>query len=112
MKELICEGRCAVPGTVTGVARVIIEPNDIINIKEGEMIITRMTDPESVPYIQKAVGVVTNHGGILCHAAIVCREMEICCVVGTKNATELIKTGDIITINNSNVYKGEWLCII
>ena len=107
MKELIISGRCAVPGNVTGLARVIIEPDDVVNVQEGEIIVTRMTDPESVPYIQRAIGVITNHGGILCHAAIVCREMEKCCVVGTKIATEIIKTGDLITINNSDVYKGE-----
>lgn len=105
----ICNGRTAVPGRVTGIARVVVEPDDVKNLIEGEILVTRMTDPDSVPYIQKAAGVVTNHGGILCHAAIVCREMDKPCIVGTKNATEQIRTGDKITIcdKKSCVYKGE-----
>jgi len=105
----VCNGRTAVLGCITGFARVIIDPDDVKNLTIGEILVTRMTDPESVPYIQKAGGVVTNHGGILCHAAIVCREMNKPCIVGTKTATEVIKTGDKITIceKNSCVYKGE-----
>jgi len=104
-----CNGRTAVPGCITGIARVVVEPDDVKNLVAGEILVTRMTDPDSVPYIQQAAGVVTNHGGVLCHAAIVCREMNKPCIVGTKNATEVLTTGKKITIceKKSCVYKGE-----
>jgi pyruvate,water dikinase len=104
----VCIGRTAVPGCVSGIARIVLEPDDVKQLVDGEILITQMTDPDSVPYMQKASGVITNIGGILCHAAIVCREMDKACIVGTKSATDVIKTGDIITIcgEKSCVYKG------
>lgn len=107
-KRFICKGRIAVPGNVEGKVRVIKEPEQIAELQESEIIVVRMTDPDSVPYIQKAKAVITDHGGILCHAAIVCREMQKPCIVGTKIATQELHTGDTVIIDNeANVFKKE-----
>ena len=107
-KRFICKGRIAVPGNIEGKVRVIAEPDQIVELQENEIIVVRMTDPDSVPYIQKAKAVITDHGGILCHAAIVCREMQKPCVVGTKIATQELHTGDFVVIDNeANVFKKE-----
>jgi len=104
----VCTGRTAVPGCVSGIARIVVEPEEVKQLVDGEILVIQMTDPDSVPYMQRAKGVITNIGGILCHAAIVCREMNKTCIVGTKNATDVINTGEIITLcgKNSCVYKG------
>lgn len=103
-KKVVCKGRTAVPGCVTGKVRVIGNPDEIASLKDEEIIVVRMTDPDSVPYIQRAKGVITDHGGVLCHAAIVCREMNKPCIVGTKTATQVLRTGDLVTMdNNANV---------
>jgi pyruvate,water dikinase len=105
----VCVGRTAVPGCVSGITRVILDPDDIKQLLDREILVIQMTDPDSVPYMQKASGVITNIGGILCHAAIVCREMNKPCIVATKNATDVIKTNDIVTLcgKNSCIYKGD-----
>lgn len=107
-RNFVCRGRIAVPGTVEGKVRVIKEPDEIVELLEGEIIVVRMTDPDSVAYIQKAKAVITDHGGILCHAAIVCREMQKPCVVGTKTATQMLSTGDTVIIDSeANIFKKE-----
>jgi len=94
----------------TGIARVIESPEQISQFKKGEILVTTMTDPDWVPIMKIASAIVTDRGGRTCHAAIVSRELGIACVVGTNNATQLIKTGDKITVScegeNGNVYKG------
>lgn len=94
----IVEGKTAVPGCVTGIARVVRDPDAVNLLNDGEILIMRMTDPESVPYMAKAAGVITDSGGILCHAAIVCREMKKPCIVGTKTAMRDIQSGMKITM--------------
>ncbi|ENO12444.1 phosphoenolpyruvate synthase/pyruvate phosphate dikinase [Thermoplasmatales archaeon SCGC AB-539-C06] len=69
--------------------------------------VTTMTTPDMVPAMQKAAAIVTDEGGLTCHAAIVSREMGIPCIVGTGNATETLKEGEIVTVHatQGNVYK-------
>ena len=81
-------------------------------MKPGEILVADMTDPDWVPGLRIASGVVTNRGGRTCHAAIVSRELGVPCIVGTKDATEKLKTGDIYTIDCSkgstgSVYDGD-----
>jgi len=94
----------------TGIARVIESPEQISQFKKGEILVTTMTDPDWVPIMKIASAIVTDRGGRTCHAAIVSRELGIACVVGTNNATQVIKTGDKITVScegeNGNVYRG------
>jgi len=97
---------------VSGVARVITSARDIVQVQNGDIIVTRMTDPDWVPVMKRAAGIITDHGGRTCHAAIVSRELGIAAVVGTENATSVIRSGDIVTIDCSQglqgyVYKGK-----
>ena len=95
-KEL--QGKTAFPGIVKGVCRVIIDYKNA-DLKKGEILVTGMTDPNFVPLMKKASAIVTDAGGILSHAAIVSRELRTPCVIGTKHATRILKSGDIIKVN-------------
>jgi pyruvate,water dikinase len=94
-----------------GKARVIKDVKGIRQFKKGEVLVTEMTDPDWEPIMKIAGAIVTNSGGRTCHAAIISRELGIPCVVGTKNATDKIKTGDNLTVSCAegevgHVYKG------
>jgi pyruvate,water dikinase len=86
----------------TGVARVIYNIEDIATINSNEIIIADMTNPDWVPAMKQAAGIITNRGGRTCHAAIVSRELGIPAIVGTQYATERIITGQKITLDCSN----------
>lgn len=110
--EVIVSGLPASPGKVAGKAHVITDPSLIDEFKDGEILVTTMTAPDWVPAMQKAKAIVTDAGGMTCHAAIVSREMGIPCIVGTASrsheATTSIKDGQAITVDASNgtVYDG------
>lgn len=91
-------GACANPGTVIARARVIRSTKHLAQLQKGEILVTGMTSPEYVPVLSKAVGIITDDGGITCHAGIISREMKIPCIVGTKTATRRIKTGDLLDL--------------
>lgn len=93
------KGRPAYGGNVRGEAVVVKELNDFQKMCEGKIIVAPMTQPAYVPIMQKAKAVVTDEGGILCHAAIISRELRIPCITGTKIATKLIKDGDLIEVD-------------
>lgn len=94
----ILTGQTASQGYAKGVARIILTQEDFGKFIEGEVLVTSMTRPEFVPLMKKAVAIVTNEGGITCHAAIVSRELGKPCVIGTKNATQVIKDGDLVEV--------------
>jgi phosphohistidine swiveling domain-containing protein len=99
-KEDVIRGQTGCSGKVKGKARVILQEESYnINLTANEILICHFTLPEYVPLIIKAAAVVTDVGGILSHAAIVCRELKKPCVIGTKVATQLIKNGDIIEVD-------------
>ena len=111
-REIIVKGLPASPGNAAGKAHVIINPEDIDEFKEGEILVTAMTAPDWVPAMKKAKAIVTDAGGMTCHASIVSRELGIPCIVGTKSrsheATTSIKDGQMITVDATNgiVYDG------
>lgn len=111
--EIAVRGLAASPGVASGVVHVIDNPKDIDQFKQGEVLVTVMTSPDWVPAMKKAVAIITNNGGMTCHAAIISREMQIPCIVGTRSkntvATEVLKTGDVVTVDAKNgvVYRGE-----
>ncbi len=94
----ILKGTTAYEGIVTGKCRIITNFEDA-KIEEGEILVTGMTDPNYVPLMKKAGAIVTDAGGMLSHAAIVSRELKKPCVVGTKCATSVLSSGDIIEVN-------------
>lgn len=83
----------------TGKTRIIPSVSKISDFKQGEVLVTAMTDPDWVPIMRMASAIVTNEGGKTCHAAIVARELGIPTIVGTKSATKLLKTGLEITVD-------------
>lgn len=97
IKEL--KGQIAFKGKVIGIARVILDRRNAHEFKEGEILVTTMTSPEFVPAMKIASGIITNEGGVLCHAAIMSREFHKPCIIGTKIATDVIKTGQKIILD-------------
>lgn len=87
---------------VTGKARIIYLPSEFHKFKEGEILVTRTTNPAWVPLFNLAKGIVTDYGGALSHCAILAREFNIPAVVGTEYATRLIKNGQPITIDGDH----------
>lgn len=91
-------GQVACQGYARGIARIVLGQEDFNRFGEGEILVTGMTRPEFVPLMKRAAGIVTNEGGITCHAAIVSRELEKPCIIGTQKATHLIKDGDMVEV--------------
>jgi pyruvate, water dikinase len=94
-----------------GKVSVINSVKNIANFQKGDVLVTKMTDPDWVPIMQIASAIVTDEGSKTAHAAIVSRELGIPCIVGTKNASKLLKTGQEITVDctqglNGKVYAG------
>lgn len=73
-------------------------------MKKREILVTEMTNPLYLPALERAAAIITDVGGLLCHAAITAREMKIPCIVNTKKATKILKNGEKIIIN---AIKGE-----
>ena len=107
--EIILEGLAASPGIASGIVKIIKDLKDLPKIKQGDVLVTKMTNPDMVVSMQKASAIVTDDGGLTAHAAIVSREMGIPAIVGTENATEKLKEGEIITVNgfSGKIYKGK-----
>jgi len=96
-------------GYGAGVAKVVLSPDEANEtMKEGDVLVTDMTNPDFVPFMKMASAIVTDKGGITSHAAIVSRELAIPCVVGTETATEVLKTGKEYTVDSRNgiIYEG------
>ncbi|MCF8145812.1 MAG: phosphoenolpyruvate synthase [Deltaproteobacteria bacterium] len=94
-----------------GKACLIKSPDQIGQFEKNAVLVTEMTDPDWVPIMKNAAGIITDHGGRTCHAAIVSRELGIPAIVGTEEATEVLKTGEEITLSCAEgdqgyVYKG------
>ncbi len=98
-KRGIIKGNSAYPGIVQGVVRILRRKNQVSECKEGEILISPMTTPDFIPAMRKAAAIVTDEGGITCHAAIVARELKKPCVVGTKIATQILKDGDFVEVD-------------
>lgn len=95
----IVKGNCASKGKAKGRVRVLLNASETSRLKNGEVLVTFMTSPDFIIAIKKCCAIVTNLGGITSHAAIISREFGIPCVVGTKNATEILKTGDLVEVD-------------
>ena len=97
VNELI--GQTASPGKARGVVKIIEVVKDMPKMKQGDIMLSETTYPALVSAMKKAAAIVTNVGGLTCHAAIVARELKIPCVVGTKIATQILKDGDRVEVN-------------
>ena len=107
--EPILKGLGASPGIATGKVKIVHGLEDIQKVEKGDILVTTMTSPDLVPTMSRCAGIITDEGGITSHAAIVSREMEIPCIVGTEKATTTLKDGQIVTIDayRGLVYPGE-----
>jgi pyruvate,water dikinase len=97
--ELI--GAAASPGTAEGPARVVKTVDQIADVREGEILVCTITSPAWAPIFSKIRAAVTDIGGVMSHAAIVCREYGLPAVVGTGRATSQIRTGQTIRVDGS-----------
>jgi len=92
-----------------GLAKVVITPDDASKLmKKGDVLVTTMTNPDYVPFMKLSAAIVTDKGGVTCHAAIVSRELGIPCIVGTENGTQIMTTGKEYTVDARSgvVYEG------
>ncbi len=109
---LLAEGRSIGQGIGNGIARVIKDISEMDKVKEGDVLVTDMTDPDWEPVMKRASAIITNRGGRTCHAAIIAREFNVPAVVGTENATQVIKNGSEVTVSCAEgdtgyVYEGK-----
>ena len=107
--EVILQGMAASPGIASGKVKIVHELKDLGKVQQGDILVTKMTNPDMVVTMQRSAGIVTDEGGMTSHAAIVSREMGTPAVVGTEKATHMLKDGDEITVDGSTgkVYKGK-----
>lgn len=104
----ILKGAPASPGIASGPVKVIYSAREVGKVLPGDVLVAPQTNPDFVPAMKKAVAIVTDSGGRTSHAAIVSRELGIPAIVGTQNATKLLKTNTVVTVNGlkGEVYKG------
>ena len=99
----IIKGSIVYRGVASGRVRIIFQKtNSKYNIKDGEILVTDMTKPDMLTACKKAAAIITDEGGITCHAAIIAREMKKPCVIGTKNATQILHDGDLVEVDANN----------
>ncbi|WP_461865378.1 phosphoenolpyruvate synthase [Thermococcus sp.] len=106
--KVLLKGLGASPGVGAGKVVILLDVSEIDKVKEGDVLVTTMTNPDMVPAMKRASAIVTDEGGRTCHAAIVGRELGIPTVVGTKEATKVLKDGMLITVDGTRgvVYEG------
>ncbi len=106
--KILIKGQGAAPGTASGKVVIIRDAKDTGKVKEGDILVTRMTNPDMVPAMRKVAAIVTDEGGMTCHAAIVSRELGTPAVVGTKTATQQLTNGQTVTVDGELglVYEG------
>lgn len=95
----VLKGTAACKGKVRGVAKILLSARQLDNVQDGDVLVASMTTPDLMPAMKRAAAFVTDEGGITCHAAIVAREMNKPCVIGTKTATKAFKDGDLVEVN-------------
>lgn len=93
------KGTVAYSGKVQGVVKLVISSNDFSKVNQGDILVTSTTRPDYIKIMEKAGAFVTNEGGMLSHAAILAREMNKPCIIGTKIATKVLKDGDLVEVD-------------
>ena len=104
----LLRGLGAAPGIAAGAVRVLSALTEAERLADGDVLVTHMTAPDWVPLMRRAAAIVTDSGGMTCHAAIVSRELGIPCVVGTGEATRKLRDGELVTVNATSgaVFEG------
>jgi len=99
--QVLVRGLGASPGRVSGKVRVLRSPAERESLRTGEVLVAPMTNPDWVPVLRRVVALVTDGGGMTCHAAIVSRELGVPCIVGARNATQVLRDGMLVTIDGA-----------
>ncbi len=107
-RTILVKGLGASPGKASGPVRIYQEDMSLDVVKKGDIMVTQMTTPDMVPAMTRTSAIITDEGGMTCHAAIVARELGIPCIVGANNATEVLKNGMEVTVHGQTgvVYEG------
>jgi len=98
VKTKTIKGNIANRGLVKGKVRLILRESDLKNL-DNKIVVAPMTSIKFVPYLKNILGIITNEGGIACHAAIISRELDVPCIIGTKNATKILKNNDLVKVD-------------
>lgn len=98
-KKAILKGIPASTGIFKGRVKLVLNPSENSKMKEGDILVTSITNPLFTPAIIKASGIITDLGGVLSHSAIVARELGIPAVVGTREATKILEDNILITVD-------------
>jgi len=100
------KGNIASMGIAKGKVKIIMTVKDMAKMEKGDILVSAMTNPDLMPAIVKAVAIVTDTGGLTCHAAIVSRELNTPCIIGTDHATKILKDGDLVEVDaNKGIVK-------
>lgn len=100
--EVLLQGLPAVPGEASGIVRVLADVKDGGRLQDGEVLVAQMTNPDWLPTMRRAAALVTDTGGMTCHAAIVARELGVPCIVGARTATKDLKDGTVVTVDGTH----------
>lgn len=95
------KGSTSCLGKVRGAAKLIFGPKDFGKFVKNDILVAPMTQAHFMPVISRAAAIITDEGGITCHAAIVSRELKIPCIIGTKIATQVLKDGDLVEVDTN-----------
>ncbi|MBU4548305.1 MAG: phosphoenolpyruvate synthase, partial [Euryarchaeota archaeon] len=108
-RKIITKGLGASPGMASGAVKIIRNIDELDKIQSGDVLVTAMTTPDMVPAMKRASGIITDEGGVTCHAAIVSRELGIPCVVGTTDASQILDENQVVTLDGDKgiVYEGK-----
>ena len=97
--KILVRGLAASTGRASGRVRILLSPKDGSQLQTGEVLVAPMTSPDWVPAMRRAAALITDGGGITCHAAIISRELGVPCVVGTRTATTALRGGELVTVD-------------
>ena len=100
--EVLIQGLPAVPGAASGIVRVLSDVHDGGRLQDGEVLVATMTNPDWLPTMRRAAALVTDTGGMTCHAAIVARELKVPCIVGARTATRDLTDGMVVTVDGTH----------
>lgn len=100
VKEI--KGTTAQEGNIRGLVKIVLSPKDGNKLNDGDVLVTKMSTPDFLPIMKKACAFITDIGGITSHAAIVSREMKKPCIIGVKDATKILKDGDLVEVDADN----------
>ncbi|HYA69348.1 MAG TPA: phosphoenolpyruvate synthase, partial [Acidimicrobiales bacterium] len=106
--RVLVSGLAASAGRASGAVRILHSPDESDRLQAGEILVAPMTSPDWVPIMRRAAALVTDGGGMTCHAAIVSRELGVPCVVGSRDATTVLRDGEMVTVDGAQglVYEG------